>query len=131
MLSERFGILQLQELLLSREDWNPFPKWQDRTGWGAVPRSLQDLLLQAGQERIGFEYPALPATLFLDYMRTGRRTPFQDVNYARRYALVDLVLAECVEGVGRFLDDIVNGIWAICEETFWGVPAPHTGAEGG
>ena len=123
MLSERFGILKLQQLLLSREDWNPFPKWQDRVGWGAVPQSLQDLLLQAGQERIGFEYPALPATLFLDYMRTGRRTPFQEVNYARRYALVDLVLAECVEGAGRFLDDIVNGIWAICEETFWGLPA--------
>ncbi len=123
MLSERFGILKLQQLLLSRENWNPFPKWQDRAGWAEVPQTLQDLLLQAGQERLGYEYPALPATLFLDYMRTGRRIAFQDVNYARRYALVDLVLAECVEGAGRFLDDIVNGIWAICEETFWGLPA--------
>ena len=38
------------------------------------------------------------------------------------------VLAECVEGKGRFLDDIADGIWAICEETFWGVPA-HMGAQ--
>ncbi len=28
-----------------------------------------------------------------------------------------------MEGKGRFLDDIVNGIWTISEETFWGVPA--------
>ena len=24
---------------------------------------------------------------------------------------------------GRFLDEIANGIWLICEETFWGAPA--------
>jgi hypothetical protein len=29
---------------------------------------------------------------------------------------------------GRFLDQIVNGIWAVCEESFWGVPA-HIGAQ--
>ena len=28
---------------------------------------------------------------------------------------------------GRFLDEIADGVWAICEETFWGVPA-HMGA---
>ncbi len=123
MLHERFGLQRLQRWLLPHRDWRPFPKWQDRAGWAAVPQSLQDLLLQAGQDRKDYAYPALPATLFLDYMRTGRRTPFQNVNYARRYALVDLTLAECVEGAGRFLDDIVNGIWTICEETWWGVPA--------
>ncbi|UCE08433.1 MAG: heparinase II/III family protein, partial [bacterium] len=42
---------------------------------------------------------------------------------ARREALCSLVLAECAEGKGRFIDDIVNGIWLICEESYWGVPA--------
>ena len=32
------------------------------------------------------------------------------------------------KGKGRFLDDIADGIWAICEESFWGVPA-HMGAQ--
>lgn len=123
MLSERYGILQLQELLVSPEDWNPYPRRQDRAAWAAVPQSLQDLLLRDGRERLGYDYPALPATLFLDYSRTGLRAPFQDVHFERRTALTDLVLAECVEGQGRFLDDIVNGVWTICEETYWGVPA--------
>jgi len=43
-------------------------------------------------------------------------------------ALTHLLFAECVEGKGRFLDDIANGVWAICEESFWGVPA-HLGAQ--
>ncbi len=33
------------------------------------------------------------------------------------------MLDEVFENEGRFLDDIVNGIWAISEETYWGVPA--------
>ncbi len=33
-----------------------------------------------------------------------------------------------MEGKGRFLDDIMNGVWAICEETYWGVPA-HVGLQ--
>jgi hypothetical protein len=42
--------------------------------------------------------------------------------------LLDLVLAECVEGTGRLLDEIVNGIWTTCEETYWGLPA-HLGLQ--
>ena len=39
-------------------------------------------------------------------------------------ALNALVLAECVEDKGRFLDDIINGIFSICEESAWQLP-PH------
>ena len=29
---------------------------------------------------------------------------------------------------GRFMDDIANGVWLMCEETYWGVPA-HIGIQ--
>jgi hypothetical protein len=45
------------------------------------------------------------------------------VRTARRNTLRDLVIAECLENEGRFLDDIASGIWTTCEETYWGVPA--------
>ena len=32
-------------------------------------------------------------------------------------------LAELIENKGRFLPQIVNGIFAICEESFWGLSA--------
>jgi hypothetical protein len=38
------------------------------------------------------------------------------------------VLAECMDGQGLFLDEISNGVWLICEESFWGVPA-HLGTQ--
>lgn len=36
---------------------------------------------------------------------------------------MSLVLAESMEGKGRFVEQIMNGVWSICEESYWGVPA--------
>jgi len=72
--------------------------------------------------------PALPATLFLDYARTGNRGRFESAMFARRDRLHALVLAECVENKGRFLDAIADTAWAIAEESSWTVPA-HQGAQ--
>src|SRR5690606_26636925 len=44
-------------------------------------------------------------------------------NFGRRNKLIALALAECAEGQGRFTDEIANGVWLICEETYWGLPA--------
>jgi hypothetical protein len=65
----------------------------------------------------------MPATIFLEYARNGNRTDYENIRNARVSALQALVFAECVENKGRFLDDITNGVWATCEESFWGVPA--------
>ena len=40
--------------------------------------------------------------------------------------LANLVLAECLEGKGRFLDPILDLAWAICEESSWVLPAHQT-----
>jgi rhamnogalacturonyl hydrolase YesR len=68
-------------------------------------------------------WPAPRATEFLEYVRSGNRSGYEALSFGRRQRLATLVLAECFEGKGRFRDDIVNGIWTICEETYWGVPA--------
>ncbi len=73
-------------------------------------------------------WEVLPATVFLEYRRVGNRSNYERIRGIRRDRLRELVIAECIEGKGRFLDQIVNGIWATCEETYWGVPA-HVGAQ--
>ena len=65
----------------------------------------------------------MPATVFLQYARVGNRSNYEAIRTKRMAALQALIFAECVEGKGRFLDDITNGLWATCEESFWGVPA--------
>ena len=85
-------------------------------------------LIANGEKYLRYAWPDLPATLFLEYAREGNRSRYEHEHFARRTALTNLIVAECVEGKGRFLDDIANGVWAICEESFWGVPA-HVGAQ--
>jgi hypothetical protein len=131
MLSERYNREILSKQLPEPGTWHPFPTIQEREEWEALPSEVRKTLLDKGEELLGHEWPALPATLFLEYARHGNRSRYQNVRYARRYNLRDLVLAECVEGEGRFLDDIVNGIWATCEESYWGVPAHLSMQEAG
>lgn len=123
MLSQKYSRQDLSRMIASQADWHPYPTVHEPEAWGSIPGTVRRHLLEAGDSRLNFAWPLLPATLFLDYSRTGARTPYQIPYYERRYALADLVLAECVQGQGRYLDDIVNGIWVICEETYWGVPA--------
>lgn len=40
--------------------------------------------------------------------------------------LCALVSAECVEHKGRFLDEIADTVWAICEESAWQLPAHNS-----
>ncbi len=68
-------------------------------------------------------WPPLPATLYADFQRNGNRSRYEEQYFARRHALTELVIGECVEGTGRFLDQIINGVWAISEETSWCLPA--------
>ena len=114
---------RLHDTLLPRERWTPFPAASDRAAWQALSAAERQRLVAAAEPHLGMAWPALPASTFLEFRRNGNRSRFEAPHFERRLALIHLVLAECVEGRGRFLDDIVNGIWAICEESFWGVSA--------
>ncbi|MEZ4716978.1 MAG: heparinase II/III family protein [Caldilineaceae bacterium] len=76
-----------------------------------------------GEEALGYAYPGVPTTVYLQFARMGNRSNYEELHFDRRHTLETLTLAECMEGQGRFLDDIVNGIWCICEESSWCLPA--------
>jgi hypothetical protein len=128
MLVERHPAGSIAGALLPRADWQPFPPATQRAAWEALPADLRAARVAAGEGYLDFEWPVLPATVFLDFARNGNRQRFETLTFARRRAFVALVLAECVEGQGRFVDAIVDGLWALCEESFWGVPA-HVGVQ--
>ena len=128
LLSSRFPLEKVASALVPRNQWHPFPTASDRTGWQSIPPDVRTALLADGEEHLGTGWPALPATLFLEFARNGNRSNYEGVRNRRRGNLRKLVIAECVHGDGRFLDDIVNGLWTTCEETWWGVPA-HMGMQ--
>jgi hypothetical protein len=123
MLQQRYSLQDLAGLLIPRADFHPHPTIEDRNAWVALSAPVRSAQVQRAEAYLGFDYPSLPATLFLQYSRMGNRRNYERPHFERRGSLEMLVTAECIEGKGRFLDDIANGIWAICEESYWGVPA--------
>lgn len=75
---------------------------------------------------LGYQWPPIPAALYMDFKRTGNRVRFENVYFAKRRALNSLVLGELAEGEGRFLNDIINGIYSLCEESAWQLPAHNS-----
>lgn len=126
-LSESYPREVLQSILLTGENWPPFPSIDERSGWEALPEDIRAAAAETGEEALRDEFPALPFTLFMEFYRNGNRSRYQNGFFERRRQLHALVLAECVENGGRFLDAIANRIWGICEETTWCVPAHSRG----
>lgn len=106
--------------------FHPFPKAMDRKAYEGLPAALKELLIQAGEAKLGYEFPVIHATDYMRFKRDGDRAAFEALYFAKRNALNDLIQAECVEHQGRFLDDIINGIYSICEESAWQLPAHNS-----
>lgn len=128
LLSAGHSAANIGTLLLPRAQWKPYPTAADRNAWQSLPGEAARRILDSANARLGQLWASLPASVFLDFARNGNRSRFEQLHFDRRNRLRAQVLAECVEAKGRFLDDILDGLWLLCEETFWGVSA-HIGAQ--
>ncbi|OUP05120.1 heparinase [Anaerofilum sp. An201] len=117
---------QLRYLPARLHPFVPCPPASDRAAWQALPDATRARLIENGEYFAGKPVPALPFSAWLAFGRTGDRVTFEYPYFLRRRMLCHLVMAECCEGKGRFTDDILNLIWAICEETAWQVPAHNS-----
>jgi hypothetical protein len=128
LLSSTFTAELLRTKLVLPGQWHPYPRAAERDVWMQLPDDLRAALVKRAEAWRGHEWPSLLATTELEYRRNGNRSHYEGQQFGRRHRLIDLVLGECAEGKGRFLDDIANGVWLICEESFWGAPA-HLSAQ--
>lgn len=123
LLSSKYSISQLQNLLIPQNQWTPFPRITDRAGWNKADGEIMKAYLQKAETYINYEWPAIPATTSLLIERTGERAAYEKISFEKRSVLGTLLLAEVYENKGRFIDPIINGVWSICEESFWGASA--------
>jgi len=122
-LAQRHDLAAVRAALPPPGTWRRYPAANDRTAWEKIPATERRQLIATGEARAAEDWEHLTATLILDFKRKGDRRSYQDPHFRRRTRLHDLVLAECAEGRGRFMDAIADHVWLTCEETFWGWPA--------
>ncbi|NLF92427.1 MAG: hypothetical protein GX564_00960 [Oligosphaeraceae bacterium] len=115
----------LPEVLSARP---AFPAASQAQDWEKIAgskrnRALFAKLIQAAEAVLPAEVPTLPASLFMEFTRNGNRSHFEKCYFQRRRQLTKLVLAECWERKGRFLDKIIDYLWDIAAEPTWCLPA--------
>lgn len=91
----------------------------------SIKQRILDSYVRYGEKYIGCRWESPSVTLFAEFKTNGNRTRYEQWTFGKRRQLAALVLAEKVEGKGRFMPDIVNGIMSTLEETWWGIPAHY------
>ena len=109
-----------------------FHSIEDRPVWQEVAASdekhaLVSAILADAERALAEPVPSLSALNYMDYARDGNRLRYEKNYFLRRTNLASLVLAECIEDKGRFIDTIICHVWDILSEPTWCVPA-HTQA---
>ncbi|MDR1723265.1 MAG: heparinase II/III-family protein [Tannerella sp.] len=123
LLTQTYSEQVVSQVLIKDVSWVSYPAYHDRAGWERVPQSLRGQYIRDGEKYLGYDWPQVKATEYLEFMRTGDRQVMERPQNQRRQALQTLVFAELMEGKGRFIDDIVNGVFTFCEQTYWGASA--------
>ncbi|XUY28754.1 heparinase II/III domain-containing protein [Agrobacterium sp. rho-8.1] len=97
----------------------------------AASQATQAQLVDAAVTALDEPWSVILAGDYLEYTQNGNRSRFETLYFSRRLKLNALVLGECMEGQGRFLGEIIDGLWLICEESGWQLPAHNSHVRGG
>ena len=113
----------LTNCLVLNQKWVTYPSYNDREGWNRFLGEYKDEIIKNGEALLDYTWKVVRATDYLEFERSGNRVvmerPFNDNNQA----IVKLMLAELAEGKGRFVDQLINGVFHTCEMTSWALSA--------
>ena len=114
------GRIQQIETTLDANSGGPGQPLSTRETWGTLAqlKSFQEIvsaIVEIEDEPI----PELTEGIYLDYVRTGKQTAYNTFERETRPRFVKLVLAECIDNKGRFLNAIHRMIQAFCAERTW------------
>ncbi|HOP11046.1 MAG TPA: heparinase II/III family protein [Oscillospiraceae bacterium] len=107
--------------VLPFEDYKPFLDLNK--GPADIPAAKQKILIEQAQQIAGQSIPVLPLSLYREFSQNGNRSNFQNAYFPRRQRLFALALGEFCEGKGKYITEIIDLIWAVCEETSWVISA--------
>ena len=106
--------------------WRPYPPIADRRYWGRVPRETREHLLAQIAPVSERPWPLLTATTYARYKADGDRQAYERPYFARRDKLIAAVISAVLTGEAGTAD-IADGVWLLCEETTWCLPAHQPG----
>ncbi|TVR12843.1 MAG: hypothetical protein EA401_08315 [Planctomycetota bacterium] len=127
-----------RSLLLPQDTWQSIlrhsssacfgPSMSETQAWRDLlqqpwPQAHRQAVAQRVLEAAASPWPQLPARLMRRFARDGNRDQFQQAYFARRERITDIALLMAMDHNVDQVDDLVDGIWSVCEEASWCLPA--------
>lgn len=108
--------------------YDPFPDFYEKviSFTNNSPSPLYSGIIKNGEAALAEGFPYISASMYMRFVRDGNRSDYENDCFKKRHMLNSLVIAECLEKKGRFIDKIVDGIFSVCEESSWCIPAHNT-----
>ena len=125
IIGKRVGSMErLRECVVADQSWITYPDYRDRAGWDEIlGDSLRTVLVGEGEKLLDYDWHLIKATDYLEYGRSGNIAVMETPYFENRRNINILMLAELAEGKGRFIDQLLNGVFYSCEMTTWAVSA--------
>ncbi|MDR3267075.1 MAG: hypothetical protein LBT24_05855, partial [Tannerella sp.] len=73
LLSGKYSVSELQNILIPQAEWRPFPRLADREGWAKADKEMLQACIKAAEASVDYDWPTIPATLSLAFVRDGNR----------------------------------------------------------
>ena len=120
------GLLLFSVMMQAQQSFVPFPKASDKYWRKEVPVQMRNDYIRLGNLYLGKPWNAIPNSLFAEFRTNGNRTRYEAASFGIRKQFACLVMAEIMQGRGRFLPSIRKGLHYFMEkEPWWGIPAHY------
>lgn len=116
-LTTKYSKDDVRKALILNQKWVDFPAYTDRAGWDKFLGDKKEAFIKAGEEAQNYTWRVIKASDYLEFERSGAR--LDGDKSANLGAMASLLMAELAEGKGRFIDQIINGIYVFSESTSW------------
>src|SRR5690554_5548387 len=117
LLMDNFSRKFVGSVITMDDSWIGYPAYEDRESWSKIPENIKNKTIESAEQYFGYPWPNITASMYLEFSRSGDRSMVDNANSERRRVLQRLALAELMEGEGRFLEDLINGVFTLCEQT--------------
>lgn len=123
LLQKETDVSALKKELILNQKWVDYPQYNNRLGWDRLTKGVKAEMIKKGEAALYYEWKVVKATDYIEFERSGSRDIMQIPFGENNITLANLVQAELAEGKGRFIDQIINGVWHSCEMTSWALSA--------
>ena len=127
LIQNKYSFDQVKAALVLDQKWVPYPAYSDRAGWDKLMGSHKEAIIKQGEKYLDYEWKVVKAMDYMEFEISGNRGIMEGPLGSNNNAIAALFGAELAEGKGRFVPQIINGVFHTCEMTSWALSAHLAG----